>query len=73
VLNDFAKDIHSDFFILPSSVHELIIVPDNGEDPQILQRMVKEVNSTQVSAQDVLSDNIYRFRRNTQALEALYA
>ena len=73
VLNDFAKDISSDLFILPSSIHELIIVPDNGEDPQLLQKMVKEVNSTQVSAQDVLSDNIYRFRRNTHELEALYA
>ena len=73
VLNDFAKDISSDLFILPSSIHELIIIPDNGEDPKVLQRMVMEVNSTQVSAQDVLSDNIYRFSRNTHALEALYA
>ena len=73
VLSDFATDISSDLFILPSSVHELIIVPDNGEDPRMLHQMVKEVNSTQVCAQEVLSDNIYRFRRNTQELEALYA
>lgn len=73
VFIDFAKDISSDLFILPSSIHELIIIPDNGEDPKLLKQMVQEVNSTQVSAQDVLSDNIYRFRRNTHALEALYA
>ena len=56
-----------------NGIHGLIIIPDNGEDPKVLQRMVMEVNSTQVSAQDVLSDNIYRFSRNTHALEALYA
>ena len=49
------------FFILPSSTHEVLILPDNGElNPKELLAMVKEVNRTEVAAEDVLSDHLYR-------------
>lgn len=51
------------FFILPSSVHELIFVPDSG-DPDMannLLEMVKQVNATEVPEQDVLTNEVYYF------------
>ena len=68
VLNpDFMKKVaekigSSSFFILPSSVHELICVPDRtGAELATLEQMVKEVNSTEVPPQDILSDSVYRY------------
>lgn len=41
------KKVGGDFFLLPSSVHEVIIVPDNGDvDYHALEAMVQEVNAT---------------------------
>lgn len=58
----FAKKCRKDFYILPSSIHELILIPDNGrEKPDALKNMVHEVNVTHVSAEERLSDNIYYF------------
>lgn len=50
----------SSYYILPSSIHETIVVPFNdGMNVEELKNMVHEVNSTQVAADEVLSDNIY--------------
>ena len=65
-LMEFAQKKERNFFILPCSVHEVILVPDCGrERAQRLQQMVKEVNDTQLDAEDVLSDSVYYFDRNT--------
>ena len=49
------------FYILPSSTHEVLIVPDRDElEPETLRAMVKEVNQTEVADSDVLSNHIYR-------------
>ena len=49
------------FFILPSSVHEILIIKDDGMvDMNNLSAMVKEVNRTQVSDEDVLADIAYK-------------
>lgn len=53
------------FFILPSSIHEVICVPIDEEDgKQIhkLREMVKEVNSTVLNAEDFLSNSIFLYR-----------
>ena len=64
MLLEFASKIDEDLYILPSSVHELIIVPSEGyADPVNLVSMVRQVNAEQVSPDEVLSDNVYRFDR----------
>ena len=48
--------------ILPSSIHEAIIVPkDISPDLNHLKRMVFSVNRTELKAEDILSDNVYEF------------
>ena len=50
------------FYVLPSSVHEVLIVPDNGEmEPKMLGEMVREVNKNEVERQEVLSDRVYSY------------
>ena len=60
----------SDYFVLPSSIHEVLILPDNGmfEVPE-LNAMVKEVNETQVERQEQLSDKVQFCDKKTAVME----
>ncbi len=72
VVSDFAEYLHRDIFILPSSVHEVILVPSHGiEKAQNLIDMVREVNETQVEEEEVLSDSIYFFSREEGLLSRI--
>ena len=52
------------FYILPSSIHDLIIVPKDGkEDPKKLGELVRKVNRQHVSGEEVLSDRVYEYDR----------
>lgn len=52
------------YYVLPSSIHEMIIVPGSmGPDKQELSEMVKEINETQVEQEEVLSDCAYYYDR----------
>lgn len=64
-----------DYYILPSSIHELIVIPVNKttDDSEELLQMVKEVNDTQVPEEEVLSYNIYRFDATKKELELIVA
>lgn len=68
-LQEFAELHNCNMFILPSSIHELLLVPDNGSmDVDTLAQMVHEVNTTQVAPEEVLSDNVYYYDKNVRAL-----
>lgn len=50
------------YYLLPSSVHEFLIVPEQaGISAQELSAMVREINGKEVEAQDRLSDHVYYF------------
>lgn len=67
VLKEFAQTWGTDLYILPSSVHEIVLIPDMGcEDVGFLKTMVSEVNDTQLAPDEVLSDTIYHYDRDTE-------
>lgn len=69
LLHDFAERIKRNVFIIPSSIHELILVPDNGHmGAKDIRGMVVDVNATQVASDEVLSDNVYYYNRNTDTI-----
>ena len=52
------------FYILPSSIHELLIVPKSPEiDPRELGEMVRAVNRAEVAKEEQLSDRVYEYDR----------
>lgn len=64
VIKNFAKVQECNIFLLPSSVHEMMLVPDDGStDAQFLSRLVVEANRNAVGFIDLLSDNIYYYDR----------
>lgn len=61
-MDQAAEKIGGDFFILPSSIHEILLVPDDGQKgADELKAMVMDVNATQVSLEERLSDNVYHY------------
>ena len=64
VLKEFAKEMRHDFYIIPSSIHETILLPMLGDDWEALSQMVREVNATKLLPEEVLSDHVYEYRRN---------
>ena len=63
---------HGDFYILPSSVHEVILVPcSTGFSPASLLGMLRDVNRTDLETEDILSDNLYVYRRKEHSLGLL--
>ena len=74
LLNSVLKEkigeiVGKDYFVLPSSIHEVLIMPDNGQmTPMELAKMVKEINDNEVSPQDLLCSRVLRFRADTQEL-----
>lgn len=61
-MHDFYEKIGEPFYILPSSRHEVILLPDRcGLEIADLAEMVKDVNRQVVDEKDVLSDHVYHF------------
>ena len=60
VLKEFAKRHNRDVIILPSSVHEVIIIPiEKNMTPKEFDTIINEVNSEQVTPEEILSDHAY--------------
>ena len=58
-----------ELFLLPSSLHEILAVPNHGQFTfQELLDMVTEINGAVVAPQDILSDNVYHFDARTAKL-----
>lgn len=66
LLKNFAEKIGQDCYILPSSIHEVILVPANaasgGEE---LREIVTDINRTQVAEEEVLADSVYYYSKIT--------
>ncbi|MBR6173140.1 MAG: hypothetical protein IKQ49_08255 [Eubacterium sp.] len=70
MLTMIAQQMGTDFFVLPSSVHEVLILPDDGsQDLESLQFMVREINRTEVAPEDRLSDFVYHYDAQDHVLE----
>lgn len=60
MLKIIGEILEGDYYLLPSSVHEVILVPKReGQNFQEMTDMVKEVNSKLVDAEEILSDHAY--------------
>ena len=65
-----AELLGGDYYILPSSTHEVILVPDSADIKAAdLCDMVKQANRTVVEEKDILSDNVYHYSRDDRRLD----
>jgi len=70
-LHDFAEDIGTDIAIIPSSIHELILVPLTDDiNLEYFDDMINEVNTTQVQPEEVLSNHAYIYHKDENQVTA---
>lgn len=70
ILESISDKFGSDLCILPSSVHEIIVIPiDKNIDFEYVNSMIKSVNETNLSPKDVLSDHAYVYIRSKKMVD----
>lgn len=69
IIKKFAEEIGKNIFILPSSINEVLLLPDDGNMvPDELNKLVKHVNMTEVPKEDRLSNKVYVYSRSAQTI-----
>lgn len=65
-LKQISQNLKDSLYILPSSIHEVILLPSSSaENPLELVQIVQEVNLTEVAQDEILSDSVYYYDRQT--------
>lgn len=69
LIRDISDRIGSGLFIIPSSVHELLLLPaETMEEAEALRSMIKEINDTQVEPDEMLSHSLYYYDREEEKI-----
>ena len=69
MLKELSEKLDSNLYIIPSSVHEVIIFSDRlSDDKKSLTDMIYTVNRTQMDPQDILSDSLYFYDRTEEKI-----
>jgi hypothetical protein len=68
-VKQFAEKQKTDIIILPSSLHEVLLMPDRSDmDYEEMKEMVKQINREEVPVEDILSNRIYRYSLDTKEI-----
>lgn len=68
-LEIFAEMIGRNYYILPSSLHEILLVPeDDDANAAVLTAMVQDVNITSLCPDEILSNHIYYYDQSRKKL-----
>ncbi|MCF0151038.1 MAG: hypothetical protein HUJ80_06495 [Firmicutes bacterium] len=68
-LQDAAALLGGSFYMIPSSVHEMLLIPCSEEaDPKLLHSMLCNVNKYEVEEEDLLSNTLYRYDAEKDAI-----
>ena len=71
LLSDLSDRFLSSFFVIPSSIHEVILLPTNNKSNiDDFNLMVRSVNDQALDREDILSDHAYYYDREDRALYA---
>jgi len=70
VMEKVGEELGVDFFIIPSSIHENIIMPEGANvTADNLRSLVADMNETFLEPEEVLSNEVYRYDRKTKELQ----
>lgn len=69
ILDEISNQLGENFYVLPSSIHEMIIIPEsNSPSRELLDEMLTDVNQTHVADEEVLAERVYYYDRDTHQL-----
>ena len=64
-----AEKYDSDLYLIPSSIHEMILVPANSMDENFLREAIRSVNENEVPPEDILTESLYLYRRENGRID----
>lgn len=71
-MSQIAEQLDGNLIVLPSSTHEVIILKENeAMDLEPIREMVRDINANEVAPEEKLSDEIYRFDRDTGCVQVI--
>lgn len=69
VLEQLSEEQGTNLYLLPSSIHEFLILPDNGEfTEKELRTMVRTVNKETVEPEDILTNSVYYYDNKSKEI-----
>ena len=69
LIKDFSNVIGSSLYIIPSSIHEVLLLPsDNLDECDAIKGMIKEINDSQVKIEEVLSYSLYFYDKQKRKI-----
>ena len=69
VLESLSQRFEASLYVIPSSIHECMVIPDYDVFPEeCLSDMVRDVNEKTVKPQEILSDHVYYYHRESGEL-----
>ncbi|MCR4869181.1 MAG: DUF5688 family protein [Lachnospiraceae bacterium] len=72
ILKEIGEKMGCDLYIIPSSVHETLIIPSRLDlDVSQFRKVIMEVNATAVSEEEYLSDHAYLYKRKSNKLQSI--
>lgn len=72
LLERIAERNGKNFYIIPSSIHEVLILEETGaEEPAEMRDMIREVNREHVATEEVLSDNLYYYDLSSKSVKII--
>jgi hypothetical protein len=70
VLQNISKNFDRNFIVLPSSIHEVILLPaSSGGNRRELRAIVHDVNQTALAPDEILSESIYYYDNRSAKLK----
>lgn len=68
-MESIAEKLGGDYVVIPSSIHEVIIMPLTGDtDRNEIEQIIRNVNAGQVAPEDRLSDHAYQYDSKSHEL-----
>lgn len=64
----FSGQMNADLYIIPSSIHEVIMIPTMEIGKNELNVMVEQVNKEELAESDILSDHVYMYDRKKDTI-----
>jgi hypothetical protein len=71
ILNELAEKFNSDLYLLPSSIHNCMVVSAEIVSPDGLNQVVIKANEEDVVDEEILSDHVYFYSRNEHAIKSI--
>ncbi|MBQ6550649.1 MAG: hypothetical protein IJL78_04495 [Lachnospiraceae bacterium] len=70
LVRDLAKDLSADLLVVPSSIHELLVMREQGKGhADFVREFVYGINRSELRPEDILSDSVYRYSLAEDRLE----